>query len=105
LADEGFNTGTLSQSVAVGYPIPVGRSIVNLAVHIPTVFVGGTQATVVLLQNGVAVPGFTLTFLVAGTQVAVAGPTAFNPGDTLDIRVTGSGAIQLFSVSAMVGVA
>jgi hypothetical protein len=105
LADAG-NTETLSQiTPPVNYPIPIARSIVNMAVTISPAFVTNTQATVELLKNGVLVPGFTLTFLAAATQSVAAGPVVFNPGDALDMRVSADGSEPfIISVAAMLGV-
>lgn len=104
LADAG-NTATLSQTTPVSYPIPIARSIANMAVTISPDFLPNTQAVVELLKNGVLVPGFTLTFLAAGTQNVVAGPVVFNPGDSLDMRVSGDGNESfIISVAAMLGV-
>ena len=104
LADFGFGTATIL-AVPPAYPTPIVRAVRNFAVNISSALSGGTTVNVLLLKNGVAVPGFALTFVASGIQSVVVGPVAFAVNDTIDVQVNGAGpGNQTFNVSAMIGV-
>lgn len=105
LADSGI--GLASNGDPLNYPDAIARSLRNLATNLPffTVPLGGSMV-IELLQNGVPVPGFVVTYAVGetGIKTVAAGPAAFAIGDTFAVRVTSSGFVPATVVLATVGV-
>jgi len=109
LADSGAGIGVGSiLLLAQGYPEAIARSLRNLAVNIFGFTVPPLGSIVVeLLQNGVPVPGFSVTYNTgdSGIKTVVAGPAPYAIGDTFDLRVTTTGILAAgVNVSATVGV-
>ena len=92
LADHGVGLGAASILLfPPSYPVSVAGSLRNLAVNIFG-FVVPQNGTILveLLQNGIPVPGFAITYvsLETGIKTLVAGPTPYPVGSTFDLRVT-----------------
>lgn len=86
----------------------VAHSLVNLATNLDLTVPALSSIVVELLQNGVPVPGFTITYLPgeSGIKSVVAGPQPYAIGDAFDLRVTASNVTSggPVSISATVGV-
>lgn len=112
LADEGvgFSAGIIV--VAPSYPVAVQHNFRNMATNLLRGFVvpDGGLIVIDLLQNGVAVPGFQITYGpgeggLDGRKSVIAGPVTFAIGDTFDVRVTTSGSVAVtLEMSATIGV-
>jgi hypothetical protein len=111
LADWGANLLALPITAPMSYPVAIQRTVQNMSVNVlDASIIGDPGGTIVfnLLQNGVPVPGFSITYLVGGptgVQTVVAGPVTFLPGDTLDLRATAASVNQTLDVSATIGLA
>lgn len=107
LADTGVGVGDVSViTVAPDYPVAIVRNLVNLATNVlEAISINGTL-TIELLKNGVAVPGFVITYTggQSGIKTVTAGPVAFAIGDTFDLRLTASFLAVGVDVTATVGV-
>jgi hypothetical protein len=92
LADHGSGLGGPSVLLtAQGYPVATTPNLRNLAVNLLGFTVpSSAQLIVELLKNGSPVPGFVVTYNPGETGVhfVAAGPVAFAPPDTFDLRVT-----------------
>jgi hypothetical protein len=91
LADPGVGLGGASVLLfPPSYPVSVAGSLRNLAVNIFG-FVVPQNGTILveLLQNGVPVPGFAITYVQneTGIKTLAAGPTPYAVGSTFDLRV------------------
>ena len=96
-------------SLAPSYPVAVAHNLRNMATNLLQGFIVplGGSIVVELLQNGVPVPGFVITYAdgESGVKTVVAGPVAFAIGDTFDLRVTTVGlAAVSVDMSATIGV-
>lgn len=106
LADSGIPLAP--STTALAYPLATAQSLKNITANLSSTV--PPEATVIfdLLQNGVPVAGFTVTYIAgeSGIKSALAGPVAFAIGDTFDLRVTIS-PVNLFEgdplVSATIG--
>jgi len=92
LADHGVGLGVAAVLLfPPSYPVSVAGSLRDLAVNIFG-FVVPQNGTILveLLQNGVPVPGFAITYAQneTGIKTLVAGPTPYAVGSTFDLRVT-----------------
>ena len=101
--------GVTPVSLAPSYPIAVARNLRNMATNLLLGFVvpDGGQIVIELLQNGVSVPGFVITYTggETGIKSVLAGPAAFAIGDTFDLRVSVTGGVvDTVDLSATVGV-
>lgn len=105
LADIGYDSGTPRETTAVGYPLPAARTVVSMSVNIPSVLAGGSVVVVELLDNGVLVPGFVLTFNATGVQTVTPAPVTIAANHLINVRVTGSGSDQAFDIAAVVAFA
>jgi len=106
LADTGVGVGAPVIATAPAYPVAIARSLVNLSTNLLEAVTLGGVVTFALLQNGVAVPGFTTSYATgeSGIKTAVAGPVAYLPGDTFDLQVTADTLAVALDASATVGV-
>lgn len=90
LADSGIPLAP--STTALGYPIATAMSLENLSTNLSAGGPVPPGATLVfeLLQNGVPVPGFSITYVAGenGIKSVAVGPVAFAIGDTFDLRVT-----------------
>jgi hypothetical protein len=112
LADTGIGFGGSIITVAPSYPVAVEHNLRNMATNLLAGFVvpDGGLIVIDLLKNGVAVPGFQITYGpgeggLDGRKSVLAGPVTFAIGDTFDVRVTTSGSVAVtLEMSATIGV-
>ena len=90
------------------YPVAIARELQNLATNLLTFVVPpGGSILIELLKNGVAVPGFAISYGAGetGIKTLTAGPVAYAIGDTFDLRVTTAALFAIgVDVSATVGI-
>lgn len=91
LPDAGFSAVVDPVITPIDYPTAVHRHLRNLAANILDFVVAPNGSIKIeLLQNGIPVPGFVVTY-VSGSpaiQVVAAGPVSFDVEDEFDLRVT-----------------
>ena len=109
---EDWGTGHSGSEItnAPEYPVAVAVNLINLATHIKSPFVvpQGAIVSFDVMKNGVAVPGYSITYVPGegSVKTLLAGPVPYAIGERLDIRVviTGISSGQGVNVSATVGV-
>ncbi len=108
LADWGVGIGvTAVLTFPTSYPVAAALELRNLSTNIFRFVVPPDDSILFeLLLNGVAVPGFAITYNPGdtGVKVVFTGPVAVAIGDTLDLQVTNSGDVtDILDASATIG--